>query len=82
MATTTQDNIRWLARAVVRNDNGCYAVLLDDGDCEVGPAACYSAILQCGHNPRDYGIVAMIQCGDYDDIDDAISYVEGVVADA
>lgn len=80
MAKTTKENIKWLARAVMNNGIDCYAVLKDDGECEVGPAPCYSSILQCGHDTARYGIVAMIGCVPEMDLDEAIEYVEEELA--
>lgn len=55
----TPDEIRMLAD----HGNDWYLVQYTDGrDSDVLHAAALSSILQCGHDPADYGIARITQC--------------------
>ena len=57
--------------ALINNDLNFYLVDYDDGRCEVkhGPSHLQS-ILDCGHDPADYGIKSIKQCWNGEEMGD------------
>ena len=45
------------------NNYNWYLVDFEDGTSDIRHDTALSSILQCGHDPQDYGIINMEQCG-------------------
>lgn len=65
-----------LAATMVKNGIDWYALLLTDGTTDLRHQTGLSSILQCGHDPADYDIEAMYQCGYADTIDEALEQID------
>ena len=50
-----------------KNDYDWYIVDYDDGETLLKHNTALSSILQCGHNPKDYGIINIDRCGGIND---------------
>jgi len=60
----TREQQEQVDRYLAANGFDWYAVVYDDGDVNLTHNTGLSSILQCGHDPEDYGIVYMAQCGE------------------